>query len=259
MLATSRYRSRRYDPPAHRPSVPLRLIVRTGLVPEGAAGATPLKPTPTLVTKQDLTDYAGLLLPMIKGLNGDLLANTIYMDPDVEHDALEADLLQAKAWDGCDTGLLCPGWRDTDPEPSALDIGATKARALRRSAFQHSVNARFMEDRIKERGLTNAQIPPEVALWHEWLDYRQRFDANLQTIDKVDLVKPSDFENMQQLDLQLQAYRARYRALTGKAPSTPVPPPTPTAKAWYETLPIKEALLVAGLFGVGYVLHEVRR
>lgn len=273
MLVDSRYRSRAGAP---RPTLDRRPAgewrgsptrsTRVGAVSYGGgldaptATVTPLKSEPTLVTKQDLYDYVGMLMPLIKGLDADLMANTYYMNPDVEQGIVETDLAQAKALDGCDEGLGCPGWRDTDPEPPITDVAATKARKLRRDAFQHRVNARLMEDRIKERGgATNAQIAAENALWAEWLAYVARFKANLKTIDDVAFVKSSDWQNMQQLDLQLQAYRQRYQKLTGKAPSTPLTPRAPKSTEWYESIPWGGIGAIAGLFGVGYVLSGLHR
>lgn len=260
MLADTRHRKPRatLHAPDRRPRV--GAVSYGGGLDAPTTSGVPLKSEPTIVTKADLTDYVGMLMPMIKGLNADLLANTYYMNPDVEQGIVETDLAQAKALDGCDAGLGCPGWRDTDPEPAATDVTGTKARTLRRDAFQHRVNARLMEDRIKDRGgATNAQIAAENALWLEWLDYRKRFEANLKTIDGAFIPKPSDFQNLQQLDLQLQAYRARYRTLTGKAPTTPLPPKAPKSSEWYETIPWGGIGAVAGLFGVGYVLSGLHR
>jgi hypothetical protein len=182
---------------------------------------------PTIVTKADLYSYLHMLVDLAKSLNDeDLLAHSVYYDPDDEQTKVEDLLRQAKEIDGCDQGLTCPGWQDGSAP--AIDPSQQVASDLRRKAFQHRVNARFMEDRIKARGyLSQKRVDVEVRIWKDWLLYRKALGAYMESAEKGLLFKDSDFQEVQRFDLLLQQFRQRYRSAVGLNPSTPWPPPLP--------------------------------
>lgn len=251
MLAHSRNR-------AHRAS-----RVQVGLVtaPKPATSQyKPLKTAPLIPNKVDYFQYARILNPLIKSFhNDDALENLIYMDPDVEHKAVENYLLLAKGEDGCDQGLSCPGWKDEDPMPT--NGAEVRAREYRRSAFQHRVNARHMEDRIEERGtkVTKTQIATESALWQSWIAWLDHYKKMLAEAEKATLITPSEFKELQRADLELQAFRDKYRSITGLKPKMQWPQTPPNESNNIFGIPWNGLIAVAGVFGVGYIISGLNK
>lgn len=229
--------------------------VRVGLVTKGSkpAGVKPIKSAPMLVNKVDIHDYGAILVPLIKSLhNDDILKHIIYRDPNEDQAMVESLLKQAEALDGCKEGLGCAGWRDDEPVPFSASERA--ARELRRQAFQHRVDARLMEDRLKSRGFatSNAQIKAEVAFFHTWNDWRHRFEKYLKnTLEDAWIVKGSDFEELQRYDMDLQRHRMRYSELARRSPTRPYSTAVPNDGG----IPWTGIIAVAALFGVAAIVR----
>lgn len=210
----------------------------------------PIADTPTVVSKADVFDYAATLVPIVKSLhNDDILPYLCYMDPNTEHNEVERLLSEAKAIDGCDQGLTCPGWREGETVGSVQEM---KAAELRREAFQHRVDARLMEERLDVRTFktTNAQIKQEVAFFAEWNEWRKRFENFLASAEKAVLLKGSDFEQVRKFDVDLQKFRSRYTELVHRAPTRSYP----SRVAESGGFPWGWAILIATLAAGGYFL-----
>lgn len=231
---------------------------------------TPLKREPRFITKQDLLDYVGVLAPLIKSLHvDDMLPNLVYKDHEVEHAEVERLLKAAQVIDGCTQGLTCPGWysgmtlsdgtvtpeNPKDPSPPPTNAPAQAARKLRQEAFQHRVDARFMEERIDARvpKLTREQWRAEVQLWKEWNLWRETFNGFwIPRMQLIAVPGPSDWTEMQRKDLELQVFRDRYSAAT-KMPNTMALPPAQPASPDDDAFGLKSFSNIIFWLGVGVV------
>lgn len=217
----------------------------------GSSGAdepgVPLEHVPTIPTKQDGLHYHGILAPLVNSLQEDLEEHLVYLDPYKEHADYQDMLNDASELDGCYSGFACPGWQDAPDFASALaaysslDIteqNKLKAAMLRKAAWEHYVNFRYMEQRMQERCgeyaapgedfcMTKAEIKVENQIWRDWAAFRARFAAHAKWMADTLVIKESDFVDIQRFDLELQKFRQRFRTATGISPKSPWPDAPP--------------------------------
>lgn len=204
----------------------------------------PLEHVPTIPTKQDGLHYLGILAPLVNSLQEDFEEHLVYLDPYKEHADYQDMLNDASELDGCYSGFACPGWQDAPDFASALAAFSTldvteqnklKAAMMRKAAWEHYVNFRYMEQRMQERCgeyaagpgedfcMTRAEIKVENQIWRDWAAYRARFAAFSKWMTETLVIKESDFVDVQRLDLDLQQFRQRFRKATGMSPRSPWP------------------------------------
>jgi hypothetical protein len=245
----------------------------------GSSGADepgqPLEHVPTIPTKQDGLHYLGILAPLVNSLQEDFEEHLVYLDPYKEHADYQDLLNDASELDGCYSGFACPGWQDAPDFASALATYSTldvteqnklKAAMLRKAAWEHYVNFRYMEQRMQERCgdyppagskgedfcMTRSEIKVENQIWRDWAAYRARFAAFSKWMQDTLVIKESDFVDVQRLDLDLQQFRQRFRKATGMSPRSPWPD-TPPEEGAIHTLGV--ALKMIG--GAALVLGGV--
>lgn len=240
------------------PSLRIRNVGRPKVRGVGALAHDPEKPLreePTIVNKVDLNNYALQINPLIESLEDDLVKNLIYVDIDATHAESDKLLFDATQIDGCVGPTGCAGWGPKNGPPFPKSMIENKTYPMRQKAIELWALAAVFEDKIKERGgVTKEQAAAERQLFLDMKEWADKYDKWFQdTMKNATIVKGSDFQTMQQYDVDLQAFRNRYRKVRGLEPSASYPHPLPKSGG----IPWTPILIVAAIGVVAYALHEV--
>jgi hypothetical protein len=232
--------------------------------PGGTKTYTPLRATPTIVTKRDIEEYLNELRSLATEFqNDDVAVNVVDQDPYALNTEIRHLLELAEQLDGCKDGIACTVEDDhgkvrapagTPPlTNSPADAPRHAAAKMRWRALGDLVVIGKEIKKINRRRrllgepvmpgendptptlwddpLTHQIVTNDLAYWHDWRGYYRRLvDANAVLSDVY--VKESDFQSVQRLDIELQQFRDRYAALTHMAPTralNPQLPPEPSA------------------------------
>lgn len=199
-------------------------------------GLTPMQPMPTVVTRDDFWNYQHSLAAYLIALNEDIGATLVLDDPIVEAKKVQDYCAAAATTDGCTGACInCPGW-SMDENKDTFPIGPKgTAMRLRAMASTAAGAADYAERQIGKHDSSKANWEDvkydwrsELAFVDRWRNFKQRFlDYSKQALDDVTVFTGTEFEQLQRFDLEYQGFRAGYEALSGKAPSMPMPPELP--------------------------------
>lgn len=220
--------------------------------PSASVGArTPIRPAPMVVSSTDFDEYERELTALSGSfIDDDLTKNIVWLDPDKEAKLSAEYCAKAKIVDACEPCFECKGWGE-EINPALGDLDARRYRQL---AFRHSENSLWLQVRASQLKLSEEAKTAHIALGSATSDWQRRYSKFLAGRTYT-VVFDSDFRELQKFDLELQALRDEYTALSGRAPTRALPErlPPPNVPGANEIPQIvgpivKAALVLGGVF-----------